>query len=478
MIKMIRQLAFLSSAMIFLQLPPPCHAAKPAFLLGYWGNWHVWDADKNDRSEDEYQIPGSINKETGGTVVNAVLQKQLANLSAIAYAFFEVYPDPGMFSNVPQKPIDQSQVGKIYFSDPWTDLFNNPTNVNFCQQNPTSCYFAYEIEKDPNNPRPPVDKSQPWNYFRMGNFDAFSKLPNVKRFISIGGWYHEASFEQGAFKNPDNFVNSLVAIIQKVKAEGGDIDGIDLDYEPATGYTFENATKLALLAKQLRQGLDKNGLQNVMITAAVFADPAKIEKFGKENWQSFAATLNYIGIMGYDFHGVWDNPPVTGLQSNLYQDPKNPNQDDFSVAKAVEKLNAAGVPKEKLVVGIPSYGRILGGVTGANDGLYQPFDPNRVPKEDLDKGQVSYYKLINKMINHGYSDHTVFVNGQPIGAWAYNASNLQFASFDTTEVAAAKAKYVLAEGLGGMMMWELIADTSPDDISNSSLVKKMHDVLG
>lgn len=475
MIKMIRHLAFFSSAMIFLILSPLIHAGTPPFLLGYWGNWHVWDVDKNGRPNDDYQIPGSINKETGATVVNLILQKQLANLSAIAYAFFEVYPDPGMFSDVPQKPVNESDIGKIYFSDPWTDLFNNPGNIQFCNANPIACFFAYEIEKDPNNPRPPVDKSQPWNYFRMGNFDAFAKLPNVKRFISIGGWYHEASFEKGAFKNPTNFVNSLVAIIQKVQAEGGNIDGIDLDYEPATGYTTENATKLAELAKTLRAGLDQHGLQNVMITAAVFADPAKIEKFGAKNWQSFAETLNYIGIMGYDFHGVWDNPPITGLQSNLYQDPNNPNQNDFSVVKAVEKLNQAGVPKQKLVVGIPSYGRILGGVQTGNNGLYQTFDPNLVPKEDLDKGQVSYYKLINRLINHGFTAHSLLLYGKAMGAWAYNPNNLQFASFDTTEVVDTKANYVLSEQLGGMMMWELIADTSPDDAS--SLVKKMHDIL-
>lgn len=451
------------------------HAAN--FILGYWGNWHVWDEDKNGRYDDEYQIPGSINKQTGALVTNPSFQNQLSHLNAVAYAFLEVYPDAGMHSQIPQKPINTADVGKVYWSDPWSDLFNNSNTLNFCQQNYATCYFAYEIEKELNNPRPKVDLSQPWNYFRMGNFDAFTKLPNVKRFISIGGWYHQASFEEGAFKNPDNFIRSIVAIIKKAQADGGGIDGIDLDYEPPTGYTRENATKLASLAKQLRQGLDQNGLQHVMITAAVFADPAKIEKFGKENWQAFSAATNYIGIMGYDFHGIWDNPPLTGFQSNLLDDPNNPKTNDFSAERAVNALVNAGVPKSKILLGVPSYGRILGGVNADNNGLYQTFDPNLVPKEDLDKGQVSYYKIVKKLLNQGFAEHTLSVNGKSNGTWAYNPSNKQFVSYDNANVIDAKTEYVNLNGLGGMMMWELISDISPLEPVQISLLKRIREGL-
>lgn len=449
--------------------------ASEALILGYWGNWHVWDADKNGRSQEEYQIPGSINKDTRSTVVNAHFQKQLNYLNAVAYAFLGVYPDVGMNSDLPQKTVKQSEIGTVYFTDPYSDLFNDDINAKFCRSNYTSCYFAYEISTHWNPNPKEVDPSQPWNYFYMGNFDAFTKLQKVKRIISIGGWYHEKSFEEGAFKNPDNFVKSIIAIINKAKQQGGYIDGVDFDYEPPTGYTAENAEKLVNLMQKLRLELDKNNLQNVMITAAVFAEKDKIEKFGKDNWKKMANVTNFIGMMDYDFHGMWDNPPVTGLQSNLFNDPNDPNKNNFSVVKALDALIAAGVPRSKLVLGIPSYGRVVGGVTSSvNDGLYQTFNPNLSVQEDLGNGQVSYYKMIGKWINQGYSDHSIVLDGKSIGVWAYNSANQQFVSYDNTAVVDTKAAYVLANKLGGMMMWELIGDVSPDDKNDASLLKHMH----
>lgn len=448
-----------------------------SFIMGYWGNWHVWDADKNGRSMDEYQIPGSHNKETGAIVVNSVFQQQLKYLNAVSYAFLDVYPDAGMNSDLPQKTVDDSKRGTVFFSDPWTDLLNDvnttQTNIKFCKEHYITCFFPFEISTHWNPNPKPVDIEQPWNYFSMGNFDAFTHLKNVKRIISIGGWFHEKSFEEGAFKNPQNFSSSIIAIIKKAKEQGGDIDGVDFDYEPPTGYTAENGAKLAALAKQLRQDLDKNNLRNVIITAAVFANKEKIEAFGKENWKTMASVMEYIGLMGYDFHGKWDSPSITGLQSNLSADPTNPNKEDFSDEKAVAALKAAGVPENKMVLGIPSYGRVVGGVGSANNGLYQSFDPNVLINEDLGNDQVSYYKIIGKWLGQGYTDYNALLNGKPIGTWAYNSSNKQFVSYDNISVISTKADYVLKNHLGGMMMWELLGDVSPDDKNNASLLKQM-----
>lgn len=477
MIKVVKTLplCLLASALLFSKA---FAANSPSFLMGYWGNWHVWDRDKNGRSLDEYEMPGSVNSETGKLVVNPVLQKQVQNLTAVSYAFLEVYPDVGMFKDVPQLPIQDNQRGVIYFSDPWTDLVNNSANQKFCPANPISCYFAYQIQKDPNNPRPPVDPRQPWNYIYMGNFDAFTKLNGVKHIISIGGWFHEASFEEGAFKNPAKFIDSVILLINKARSEGGTIDGVDFDYEPANGYTAENGAKLASLATQLRQALNANGMQNVIITAAMFANPSKLAAFGADNLRTFAQAVNYIGLMGYDFHGVWDNPAITGLQSNLLNDPSDPVQNDFSVDNAVKAFLAVGVPTSKLIMGVPSYGRVVAGVSSAeNNGLYQVFAPGNAPVEDLDIGQVSYYKMIGQWINKGYTDRAILVDGKTIGAWAYNPTNQQFVSYDNTAVIDSKVAYVKNQGLSGMMMWELIGDISPDDVHNASLLKHMHDGL-
>jgi len=451
-------------------------ASSQPFIMGYWGNWHVWDVDKNQRSQDEYQITGSLHKDTGEPVYNPVLDAQLRHLDAIVYSFLEVYPDVGIYSSRQQKPIDPKQIGTVYWSDPWTDLYNDQTNATFCRNNPISCYFAYMINK--NSPPPAIDKDQPWNYLYMGNFDAFTKLKGVKKIISIGGWNHQRSFEDGAFANPTQFTNSLIKIINKAKAEGGRIDGIDLDYEPKSGYTNQRGHQLANLVKQLRNGLDNAGLNDVMITAAVFASPDKINALGKENWQLLSKHITYIGIMGYDFHGSWDNPPITGLHSNLYVDSCDLSSCSFSVNKAVLALLEAGVPRSKLILGIPSYGQVVGSVySNENNGLYQPFSSNHTPQGDLDRGQVSYYKIVNNWLQDGFTEHTSFYQNHVNGVWAYNTTTHQFTAYDNHSAVEAKVDYVRDNGLGGIMMWELISDLPIDETKRPALLKTIHNKL-
>lgn len=61
--------------------------------------------------------------------------------------------------------------------------------------------------------------------------------------------------------------------------------------------------------------------------------------------------LDYINLMTYDLHGSWD--PITGLNSPLYS--ANPNA--LSVDSCVNAWLKAGARPEKLIVGIPLYGR-------------------------------------------------------------------------------------------------------------------------
>ena len=206
--------------------------------------------------------------------------------------------------------------------------------------------------------------------------------------------------------------------------------------------------------------------------------------------------------MTYDFHGAFDYPQGTGFLANLYVDPNDTHTNKFSVVNAVTALLDNGIPSDKIVVGIPVYGRALEGVPNVNYGLYQSF--NKIPKGDLDpkdcsqtiplaangcSGSYQYKYIIGNMLNPGvaFTDYNVKTQGVISGVWAYdpnvwadtvgNQLDKTFISYDNVDSVKAKATYVKDNNLGGMMLWELRGDIAPSDPSQASLLAAIRGVL-
>lgn len=98
-----------------------------------------------------------------------------------------------------------------------------------------------------------------------------------------------------------------------------------------------------------------------------------------------AEYIDFINVMCYDFSGPW--APNCGYHSQLY-DPAFPNNPTkgLSCQTAVNYYRGQKVPPEKIVVGIPAYGRSFLGAskpgdaysgTGGSDGA---FDYHQLPR--------------------------------------------------------------------------------------------------
>lgn len=444
-------------------------------IMSYYSNWSPYSTVRPN-----YVVSG-----------NADLQQKVKNLSIIGYAFFEAYPDGFVDANgnpINSSNYNKANLGKLYFSDPWSDLAPSDGNAggvcygsgSATAANHNLCFAGYE------KTRGPLNLSSTDGWFDYGNFDGFSQLdtvnPKIKRIISLGGWEHDNSFLYGAlYQDADvdgmqNFVNSVVDLIQYYQSKGNThtVDGIDLDYEG--DYNSDVASKMVLLTQKLRTAFNAHGWNDKIITMAVFANPEEATTFdGGDHhyWQQLSQYVDYFNLMGYDLHGAWDSPQQTGLQSNLYQDPNDPNTDDYTVDKAVEKYIELGVPGSKILVGIPSYGREVNGVTNAtNNGLYQAFSGTDYgdmenPAYGAAQGQESYYNLTQQWLqpSGGYVEHVLKDSmNNVIGVWAYNASQHKFVSYDNTAAADTKANYILSKNLGGASMWELISDRTPSEV--------------
>lgn len=72
------------------------------------------------------------------------------------------------------------------------------------------------------------------------------------------------------------------------------------------------------------------------------------------------------------------------------------------------------------------------------------------------------------LLKQGYEVHK---DETLCASWGYSNSERTLISYDTTEIAGLKVKYIMKEGLGGAMWWEI----SGDKDGNGSLIDSVLD---
>ncbi|KAH9231439.1 glycoside hydrolase family 18 protein [Colletotrichum gloeosporioides 23] len=191
-------------------------------------------------------------------------------------------------------------------------------------------------------------------------FKQFKKIKGPKRIISFGGWVFSAEapnypiFRNGVkAENRNKLADNLVKYVVD-----NDLDGLDLDWEypsapdlpdiPA-GDVSEAADYLRLLAL-LRSKLPKGKTLSI-------AAPASFWYLKQFPIKAMAELLDYIVYMTYDLHGQWD-------AGNQWASPGCPTGNCLrshinrtETMGALTMITKAGVPSNKVLVGVSSYGR-------------------------------------------------------------------------------------------------------------------------
>ncbi|QVQ53577.1 glycoside hydrolase family 18 protein [Spiractinospora alimapuensis] len=308
------------------------------------------------------------------------------------------------------------------------------------------------------------------------------KYPDLRAGISLGGWNLSQNFSTAAATEESRqaFVSSCIDLwirgdLPKLPGEpqGGDgvaegvFTGIDLDWEwPAGNGRSDNITSeddkenFTLLAQEFRRQLDDYARETgreVFLSASLPQDEG-LMRDGVE--EEVFDTLDFAMIQGYDMNGAWSSRAAPHSQLHTPRDAP----DDRSAASAdaaVRRYLDHGLDPEKLVLGFPAFGRGWEGVGSENDGRFQP----------ASGGAPGTYGEHTR----SYADLSRFegerFHDEASGAsWIYNG--YEWWAYDSPEVIHQKGAYVIDEGLGGLMQWNL--DQDPD----AELVRAMDDSLG
>jgi chitinase len=296
-----------------------------------------------------------------------------------------------------------------------------------------------------------------------GNFKQLTLLkqahPHLKTLMSVGGWTWSGKFSDVAL-TADSRAKFAASCIAMMLQYG--FDGIDLDWEYPMGGGLEtnisrpeDKLNFTLLLQEIRNRLDARGEldgAHYLLTIAVPAGSA-LRNYELDKIHLY---VDWMNLMAYDFAGGWSDK--TNFHANLFSSPDTM----LSADAAVQAYLAAGVPAEKLVLGVPFYGRAWQGVPDSNDGLNQPYtepygDDTYLPYRDIFSKLTAAQRFWDKTAQ---------------AAWVYDKDAGVMVSYDDAETLRLKAEYIQNNSLGGLMIWEL----SGDDDSHT-LLTALYDAL-
>lgn len=274
--------------------------------------------------------------------------------------------------------------------------------------------------------------------------------PALEILISVGGWKGSGGFSDAARtpKSRKVFVASAMEFLNKYN-----LDGLDLDWEYPGMRGAENKFRkqdkhnFTLLLQELHAQFQKELRTTHKHYYLTIASGAFEEYLAHTEMDKVQKVVDGVNLMTYDVYQAGTDP-VTGPNAPLYTDPADPKGE--SADAAVLAFEKAGVPADKLILGIPFYGRMWGEVDEKNHGLYQP---GRATATNY----LPYSRIASSMLGHGF---TRYWDADGAFPYLYNAEDHLFVSYDDPESVQKKCEYVLNHHLGGVMFWSYSDDSS------------------
>jgi hypothetical protein len=190
-------------------------------------------------------------------------------------------------------------------------------------------------------------------------FSEFKRITGAQRILSFGGWDFSTMPETYLiFRNgvkPANRLTMATKIANFIKEHN--LDGVDIDWEypgapdlptfdPGKAEDGPNYLAFLVVLKNLLPG------KSVAIAA-----PASYWYLKQFPIAQISRVVNYIVYMTYDLHGQWDAHNAYSQEGCATGNCLRSQVNLTETRAALAMVTKAGVPGEKVVVGVTSYGR-------------------------------------------------------------------------------------------------------------------------
>jgi chitinase len=254
-----------------------------------------------------------------------------------------------------------------------------------------------------------------------------------KALASIGGSDSGAAFE-GATAHLSTFITNLEALITL------GFDGLDIDWEGGNLSVSQDQALETTLVTKLR-----TASPNIIITfTAGYENENNLDDL--TFYGTLAPSVDRINLMTYGMAGAWP-----GWQS-WHSSPLHWNNDTSTptgIDASVGHYLAAGVPASKLGIGSGFYGMCY-------------TSPVTTPAEALGSSQVaasdgtmSYANILSAYYTSSAYHYDSAAEAPYLTLSGANPEKCTYVSYEDSTSLAAKASYVKAQSLGGVIIWTI-----------------------
>ncbi|KAL8236948.1 hypothetical protein R6Q59_018029 [Mikania micrantha] len=307
----------------------------------------------------------------------------------------------------------------------------------------THLYYAFLI---PNNITFKFEIDDP-TALLLKNFTTtlHEKKPSIKTLFSIGGGLVDPKLFSRMALGHDSRKSFILSTIEVARKFG--FDGVDLDWEfPQTPIDMVNFGHLIHEWRvEVKKEAKSTGKPELLLSAATYYKPEVTldNVYRKYPVESINKNLDWINAMCYDYHGSWDLS-TTGTLAALY----DPNS-KVSTSDGLESWIKGKIHREKLVMGLPLYGR-----------TWQLKDPSLygigAPAVDVgpgDEGQMLYADVEKFNVKNNakvvFDFPTVSV---------YSVAGVSWIGYDDVRSVKIKIEYAQELKIGGYFFWAVNGD--------------------
>ncbi len=360
--------------------------------------------------------------------VQSVHMEQSAAWSGMGRLSNPEYDSINQFSGRMEQPATRTSLNKRVFG--YHPYWSGSSWVNYRWDLLSDlCYFSYEVDPATGNPLTTHD----WETAAVID-TALAR--GVKVHLCVTLFSGHATF----FGNPQAMQNLTINLIGKVLERGA--HGINIDFEavpssqkqPMTDYITSLAGALHVAAPG---------------TELSIAAPA-VNWNNTFDMQALGPVLDLVMIMAYDYY--WGGSSMAGPVSGLW--PMS-GIFPYGVARSLTSYQAAGIMPEKILIGVPYYGREW------------PVTANTFPANTTGTGSAVLYRTIMAGSSGNYSPANRY--------WDYRSYNPYFSYFTShwrqcfyDDVRSLGAKYDLVHrrNTAGIGIWALGYDNGRSELWN------------
>ncbi|XP_007186068.2 chitinase-3-like protein 1, partial [Balaenoptera acutorostrata] len=289
-----------------------------------------------------------------------------------------------------------------------------------------------------------------WEWNDVTLYDTLNTLknrnPNLKTLLSVGGWNFGSQRFSKIASNTWSRRTFIKSVPPFLRTHG--FDGLDLTWLYPGRRDKQHLTTLVKEMKAEFAREAQAGAEQLLLSAAVSAGKIAIDR-GYDIAQ-ISRHLDFISLLTYDFRGAWRQ--TIAHHSPLFRGQEDTSSDRFSNADyAVSYVLRLGAQANKLVMGIPTFGRsftLASSKTDVGTPTSGPGIPGWFTKE---KGTLAYYEICDFL--RGATVHRLL--GQQV---PYATKGNQWVGYDDQESVKNKVQYLRNRQLASTMVWALDLD--------------------